>query len=260
MIQGQHDMKSMYDKTQFFNNYFARATEKQIVVDSFNNRLDLKEHSNILDLGCHNGGLMSKLFGRYHYCIPDSVNIVGVDPSQVAIDEYLTRDFAKALSVRGIASTAEAYFAQYNEHFDWIIASQCLYWSPDLNKMIQQIDRYSQKALIVLRGKHGIYEIQSEFKELLGNKHEQLYVCDDVEAALIGQDIEYSKEYHATDILLPDPNDEAFDWLIAFFLQVTDGELSNETLCRVKEFIINKSQNNTLRHDITLFWFGKKMV
>lgn len=244
----------MYDKTHFFNAYFARATEKKLIVDSFNKHLNLKSNSKLLDLGCHNGGLMQQLVDRYHDQFSNSVKIVGIDPSQDAIAEYLRRDFNKVCSVDAMKATAEDYFKQNTTTFDWIIASQCLYWSLDLNDIIDKIYKNSQNALIVLRGDKGIYEIQSTFKEYLGNKQEQLYTAADIEHQLTKASIPYAKEYHKTAILLPDYDSEEFNWLIAFFLQTLDTDLTQGILSEVKNFIIKKAHHHALQHDIVLFW------
>lgn len=248
----------MYDKTEFFKSYMSRATEKKILVKAMGRRLNpLRHTSKILDLGCHDGTLMRTIVDHYKNRIPNQVKIVSVDPSEMAIQELLAHDFTKEYSVEAIVDTAENYFLNQKEYFDWIIASQCLYWSPKLELIISQIHKNSESSLIVLRGKKGIFEIQSQFKEALGNKQEQLYTADDIEHALIAQNIPFNKECHQSFIELPNQDEPVFNWLIAFFLQNDESKIAPELMTDVKRFITQKSINNTLQHDVVFFWLGQ---
>ena len=248
----------MYDKIEFFKSYFSRATEKKILVESIGARLNpLEDKAKILDLGCHDGTLIRTIITRYQHCISNKLNIVGVDPSQRALAEFSAHEFSKKYSITTYKGTAEEFFSRHNEYFDWILASQSLYWSSDLRLILRQINQNSSSALIVLRGKKGIFEIQTQFKEYLGNKQEQLYSADDVERALVAEQIPYTKECHQTFIELPQQSAPEFNWLIAFFLQMDDANASPDLLSRVTDFIVQKSIANTLQHDVVFFWLGQ---
>ncbi|MBL7480194.1 class I SAM-dependent methyltransferase [Legionella bononiensis] len=248
----------MYDKIEFFKSYFSRATEKKILVESIGTRLNLLEDkAKILDLGCHDGSLIRTIITRYQHCISNKLNIVGVDPSQRALAEFSAHECSKKYSIKTYKGTAEEYFSRHNEYFDWILASQSLYWSPDLELIIRQIYQNSDSALIVLRGKKGIFEIQTQFKEYLGNKQEQLYSADDVERALVAEQIPYTKECHQTFIELPQQNTLEFNWLIAFFLQLEDADTPSDLISRVKDYIEQQSTANSLQHDVVFFWLGQ---
>lgn len=251
-------MNTMYDKVEFFKSYFSRATEKRILIQSLDVRLNqLETNASILDLGCNDGTLVRTIVQQYQNRIPDKLTLVGVDPSATAIEKFLAHDVASNYSVQAFNGTAEDYFASHSHFFDWIFASQCLYWSPDLQDIISAIHRNSDSALIVLRDKKGIFEIQSYFKDVLGNKAEHLYSADDIEMALKAQNIPFNKEYHQTYIELPHQDEQEYDWLIAFFLQLDDEELSPALGVKVKEFIAQKAKANRLQHDVVFFWLGK---
>lgn len=252
-------MNAMYDKVEFFKSYFSRATEKKILIQSLDVRLtQLNANARILDLGCNDGMLIKTIVQQYQNRITDKLTVVGVDPSEAAIEKFLVHNVTSNYSVNAFIGTAEDYFEKHHYLFDWIFASQCLYWSPDLQYIINEIHSNSDSALIVLRDKKGIFEIQSYFKDVLGNKAEQMYSADDIEMALKAQNIPFNKEYHQTYIELPHQDEQEYDWLIAFFLQL-DEELSPALGSKVKEFIAKNAKANRLQHDVVFFWLGKAM-
>lgn len=254
-------MNDMYAKTEFFKTYFSRASEKKLIAQAVAKRLNKVAHyAKILDLGCHNGSLLQNIISLQREKLPPDFSIVAVDPCQPAIDEFSTNDFVKNYSTRTFNTTAECYLANNRECFDWIIASQCLYWSDDLAQIVKNIEAQSLASLIVLRGKKGIYEIQSQYKDLLGNKQEKLYTSIDIENALNAQQIIYQKESHSTNIELPPLDSTEFDWLIGFFLQHEDLTMPPATIRDVKNFIIDLAHNNKIQHDIDLFWLGKAIT
>lgn len=52
---------SMYDSSEFFKTYFAKASEKSILIDLMSTRFSPpSQELNILDLGCHDGTLIKK--------------------------------------------------------------------------------------------------------------------------------------------------------------------------------------------------------
>lgn len=209
---------SMYDKRQFFKTYFSSASEKSILVKLLGKRFHLPSHTaNILDLGCHDGALMKNIVNAYAKRLPEKLVITGVDPSLQAIKEYAKADFPIPVQTNIFAGTAEDYFDVCTDHFDWIFASQCLYWSPDLPKIIKQIHEAGDSALIVIRGCHGIYEIQSQFRHYIGNHLEKFYTDKEVEMALRTQKILFQKESLSTFIQLPDKDSIELKWLILFF-------------------------------------------
>lgn len=94
--------------------------------------------------------------------------------------------------------------------FDWVLAFQCLYWSEDLPGIVRCIGESATNALIVIRGERGIYEIQSQFKNLVGNPKEQYYSADYLERVLIDLELSFSREDHATFLALPPPENQDF--------------------------------------------------
>lgn len=250
----------MYDKSEFFKTYFSSASEKPILIDLLGKRLHPSSHAmNILDLGCHDGALMKKIVSTYADRLPDDVVITGVDPSVQAIGEYANTDFSIPVHVNTFSGTAEHYFEACFERFDWIFASQCLYWSPDLSQVIKQIDKAGDSSLIVIRGRTGIYEIQSQFKDYIGNNSEKFYTEKDVEAVLLSQKIPFQKESITTFIQLPPKDSIEFEWLILFFLQRDEQELNNEIFMEVQDWIISKSSER-IPHEVHFFWLGNAIL
>jgi hypothetical protein len=250
----------MYNKIEFFNHYFSRATEKTKLIELLDSRFKhVGQQLELLDLGSHDGALLRRIVNNYADRFPSHVKFTAVDPSDKAIEALSESDFAKNYHVTTHVGTAESYFAQHKHHFNWIIASQSLYWSRDLHFMVKQISEASDSALIVLRGNKGIYNIQSRFKDLLGNKEEQLYTADDVEKALDAQHIPYERENISTHISIPTNDDLIFTWLIGFFLQIENIEDGFPALAQVKQFIVEQCNHGLLQHDVAFFWLGKSM-
>lgn len=248
----------MYNKIEFFQSYFARASEKKLVVDSLAPRLNqISDDFHMLDLGCHDGALIKSIFEQYQSATSPSIKITAVDPSETAIAELANSEFASRYHVSTYAGTAESYFDNHHTHFDWILASQCLYWSKNLSHIIRQIHQASDSALIVLRGKKGIYDIQHRFKSHLGNAQEQLYTAEDIEKTLIALDIAYKRVNHTTHITLPEPDTEAFNWLTGFFLQNENIEDDVDALTEIKKYILQHTIHGSLEHEVAFFWLGK---
>jgi len=249
-------MATMYDKTEFFKTYFQNAGEKDLIVTSLKNKFNqFSDTLSILDLGCHDGALINRILDCYQDDIRARVNLTGVDPSAVAINEFMQNNYKKEWMIQGYACTAEAYFNDHADVYDWVLASQCLYWSTNLPEIVNRINKAGVSGLIVFRGKKGIYEVQSKFRKLLGNKAEKLYTADDIEAVLRLNNINYRREDHTTMIKLPDPASQEMRWLIAFFLQTEDCELADDDFDEVIN-AINVSDNQ-MRHDVSLFWLGQ---
>lgn len=252
----------MYDKTEFFKTYFANASEKSILIDLMRSRFSSPAYDlNILDLGCHDGTLIKKIIDSYASTMPAKVSITGVEPSSDALLEYPKNQFAIPVQTNTFAGTAEEYFIQHpcDGDFDWVIASQCLYWSLDLPSIVRKIADAGESGLIVLRGHRGIHEIQFRFKDYIGNPDEQFYTADDIESALLHQNIPFDKEVKTTSIFLPDKGSMEMKWLIAFFLQQTQIDTDSYIWKEVESWLLAKS-SETIDHDVGYFWLGNAMT
>jgi|SRR5579871_315608 len=246
-------MNKMYDKAQFFLAYFARATEKELVVRSLTDRfMGFKDSVSILDLGCHDGSLLERILNTYQSRLPARVDIVGVDPSETALGAFRQKMANNGHQVDTFIGCAEEYFKDSARHHDWILASQCLYWSADLSAVLKDIHERGDASLVVLRGKKGIFEIQSRFRSLIGDQEERLYSSSDIEDALYSLNIPFAKEDHATEIHVPKSFGQESKWINAFFLEVSDDALSDENHSEIAHFIAGLG--SPMRHDITLFW------
>ncbi|WP_419418626.1 methyltransferase [Legionella sp. D16C41] len=253
---------SMYDSNEFFKTYFANTSEKNTLIDLMNARFfPPKESFNILDLGCHDGALIKKIFAAYANRMPANISLTGVDPSFEALLRYTKNQLDIPAQINIFMDTAENYFIQRpkEEHFDWVIASQCLYWSPDLPYIVNKIANCAGAGLIVLRGQRGIYEIQSHFKHYIGNSNEQFYTADEIESALLNQAIPFEKELKTTYIQLPAPGSIEMKWLIAFFLQQDEKKI-NDDICHEVEAWIFARNAKKITHDVYFFWLGKAIL
>ncbi|MDR3443085.1 MAG: class I SAM-dependent methyltransferase [Legionella sp.] len=253
---------SMYDSSEFFKTYFAKASEKSIIIDLMSTRFSPSSHDlKILDLGCHDGTLIKKIIDAYVRRMPSKVTITGVEPSLDALLKYAKTQFTIPVQTNTFVGTAESYFLKNpeHEHFNWVIASQCLYWSWDLSYIVRKIADAGESGLIVLRGHRGIYEIQSRFKDYIGNPNEQFYTADDIESALLNQNIPFAKEVKTTSILLPSQGSIEMKWLITFFLQQDKKEINSDIFQEVESWILAKTSEK-ITHDVCFFWLGNAMI
>ncbi|MCE3045621.1 class I SAM-dependent methyltransferase [Legionella sp. 16cNR16C] len=250
---------SIYDKREFFKTYFANASEKSLLVDLMRPRFNpSSDEMNILDLGCHDGSLIKKIIDAHTHHLPAKVSITGVEPSFDALSEYPKHPFPISVQVNTFAGTAEDYFLKHpgDGGFDWVIASQCLYWSFDLPFILGKIAEAGESGLIVLRGQRGIYEIQSNFRDYIGNPEEQFYTADDIESALLHLNIPFEKEVKSTFIMLPEPGSIEMQWLIAFILQ--QAQVNTAIRQEVESWILAKSSEK-ITHDVCFFWLGNSI-
>ncbi|WP_392537289.1 class I SAM-dependent methyltransferase [Legionella sp. 227] len=253
---------SMYDNSEFFKTYFANASEKTILIDLISTRFSHSSSElNILDLGCHDGKLIKKIIDAYASKMPAKVSITGVEPSADALLEYSKNQFSIPVQINTFVGTAESYFLKHpcNQYFNWVIASQCLYWSLDLPYIVKKIADAGESGLIVLRGRLGIYEIQARFKDYIGNQNEQFYTADDIESTLRDLNIPFEKEVKTTSILLPSQGSMEMKWLIAFFLQWDKKNINSDILQEVESWILEKNAEK-MTHEVCFFWLGKTIL
>jgi SAM-dependent methyltransferase len=252
----------MYDSNEYFKAYFDKASEKALLIDLMQERFNPpKDELSILDLGCHDGALIKKIINTYTSRMPRKVAITGVEPSSQALLKYKKNQFNIPVQTNTFDGTAEHFFIkkQKNDNYNWVIASQCLYWTLDLASVIQDIADCGDSALIVLRGKRGIYEIQSRFKDYIGNPNEQFYTAEDIELALIKLNIPFEKQIKTTFIELPRQGSQEMKWLIAFFLQQNHNQLSHGAWQEVESWLLSKGTEK-IAHNVCFFWLGKAML
>lgn len=246
---------SVYNKP-WFNTYMNKAGEKEVLVHAFSQQVKkLKEVKHLLDLGSHDGTLLKNIL---HHAAPNSKleKIVGVDPADVA-KQFYQHVHPFALDTQFYQTTAEAIMQENMPVFDIILASQCLYWTKDLSRMITLINQRSRAACIVLRGNKGIYEIQSHFKELVGNKDEQFYTSTEVASNLEKNNISFTKQSHHTEIIMPEKHSEHWYFMLSFFLQTDIHQLSSDNLEKVASFIDNlTTHRGCIIHQVDFFWLG----
>lgn len=251
-------MLSMYDKKKFFETYIESASEK----NEFINRLTMRFRSagrnyrKVLDLGCHNGFLVLKFINRNHDRLSKGAKIYCVDPSVAAISEFKSKKLPSDLEFFFFTNTMEEFLETSEISYDWIICSHCLYWSKDLLKIVSKIVKRGQHIVIVLRGEKGIYEIQSHFKNLLGNDRENLYVSNHIEMALRKLSVKFDREDIISTINVPQFEDPEFKALAAFFLQTDTKCLNNSDYKRIYEFI--NQRGNPFPHYVSFFWIRSK--
>lgn len=231
-------MNDIYSHNEIFKTYFERAPEKTWVVDSCNDRLHFSDNkAMILDAGCYDGQLIQRITDQYRDVLPSQTTIIGIDPCATAIDTFNKTDFGDKITAHGRAVTLEDFLDENTIKFDWVIASQSLYWTKDLKKVIQQIADMSHQALLVLRGQVGIYQIQKAFPELVGHHQEQFYNAEDIQDALTELQINFTREDKSTYFPLPERGTPEYHYLLNFFLQTPHGSLTPTDETRVYEFL-----------------------
>ena len=253
-------MSQMYDRVEFFNAYFRNASEKQLFLDSFTRRAKDKINSelSILDLGSHDGSLVLRVLESVNASKNVGINLTAVDPSSAALENFSKKNIPKNVSLNCYPATAEEYLSKCNRQFDWVIASHCLYWTENLGEVLRRITSCSNSGVIVLRGHKGIHEIQSKFRQLLGNEKERLYQADDIESELYLIKVPFEREDITSHIEIPDLDSREFRWMASFFLQSDETALVENNYKDIFRFVTQRGTK--FQHDISFFWFGKLMM
>lgn len=245
--------KSMYDSDVSFTIYLEQTAEKKVFVEHLHKRFDQDKPRHILDLGCHDGAITLEYLKAIDQT-SKGVGITCVDPSASAIEKFKAKDLPAHIDFTFHVSTAEDFLQPNEEHFDWIVVSHSLYWSPDLTKTVRDIVTASDKAIIVLRDKTGLFQVQSHFKDLVGNKGEKFYTANDVEVALHEIGAKFQREDIASEVAIPERGMSAFASLVAFILQADAQAFTEEHLDDVHSFLLEKG--NPFPHHVSFFWVG----
>jgi len=216
---------------------------------------DNKQIVKINDIGCHNGSLFLKMMNRLGSDLRNKIiELDAIDPSKPAINEFREKDNGEYNIT---------YFNMAYENFepilcyDLTIASHCLYWSPSLECLVKKMIDNSKITYITLRGKRGIFEIQSQFKHCVGNKLEQFYNADDISLVLDNMNndkLHVSKHLFTSDLRISScklSGDVEGEKLISFFLQTQYSVLSNKDKNNVLEWF--RVKPDTIPHDIAIF-------
>lgn len=113
----------MYNSDNFFKSYYKNASEKDLLVRMLDKKFYFCGKSiSILDLGCHDGFLMKKILTQYASRLPEKVFLTGVDPSASALNIYKNISFGDNVVTRTFHGTAESFFKQNKDYYDWSLA------------------------------------------------------------------------------------------------------------------------------------------
>jgi hypothetical protein len=247
--------KNMYDSAVSFATYLKKSTEKSQFVKSFEKRFHTIENlkiNSIFDVGCHDGDLTLWYLDKIKNKLTDSCVVTCLDPSNEALIRFSQKQLINNIDFNFVTSKVENFI--FKSKYDLIVASHSLYWTDDLNSILKQISDNSKFAVVVLREEVGIYEIQSRFKELIGNKDEKLYTANNIESVLKDLNINFIQERIRAEIELPDKDSKAYQDLVAFFLQTTSTAISKDKKHEIDEYLNTK--DGTLKHNVSFFWLG----
>jgi ubiquinone/menaquinone biosynthesis C-methylase UbiE len=253
-------LKSIYDQQSIFKSYLERTNEKDIFVAKFAERFSLPRSSpaNLLDLGCHDGTLTMRLLDAVSESLPEHSVVTCAEPSERALRVFENRPLPAKYRFLFFNETAESYFRRSTNMFDWIIASHCLYWSRSLEGVLTELCKKAEQSVVVLRGRRGIHQIQSKFKEWVGSPDEQLYTADRVESALDHLGVSFVREDIASTTIIPERDDPTLTLLFAFFLQRAAESFDSEMIDEVYQF--TKQMGDNLTHDVSFFWIRQGQV
>ncbi len=113
----------------------------------------------------------------------------------------------------------------------------------------------ARSGVIVMRGAHGVNQLQVQFKDMLGDPKGRQYIADDVEDILMSLNVPFSREDHESSIQIPPHDSPFFRELVAFCLLTTNDQLGPDRLQQVSQYLA--PYGDALRHDISFFWFGE---
>jgi hypothetical protein len=248
---------TIYSDTHSFQTYHSNASEKQILVDTLSQKISMLDScESLLDIGSHDGQLLKRVLSKNS--IQSRIKkVIAVEPADVKT-VFLNNIHPIVSNTTFFNQTIDSYFQKQIAPVDIILASQCLYWSKNLTNIIAKIANNSKASLIVLRGKKGIYTIQSNLRELIGNDDEMFYTSDVIKDSLNTNNITYANTQYETTIHMPHINTLAWYSMMSFFLQRDLNELSRVEINNASEFI-NEQMNEdktALEHHVDFFWLG----
>jgi ubiquinone/menaquinone biosynthesis C-methylase UbiE len=242
----------MYDREEVFRAYMERATEKQRFVERFRDEFPGEARPmRIVDFGSHDGTLTLRLLEAAQDRIPRSSEIICVDPSHPALKRFESKPLPDRFVFHFYPETIENFLLRSWDRFDYAIVSHSLYWSKDLKGVLKKIAAVSRRSVVVLREAKGNFQIQSTFRQFLGNPEEQLYTAADVEAALGEFGLRFKMETVESLIAIPERSDPAFETLASFFLQTT-GPVPAAALNGIEALV--KPWKGQFPHHVRFFW------
>jgi hypothetical protein len=246
---------SIYENPNYFTTYSKNASEKIILAELFCARCELlHEPKTLLDVGTYDGALLARLF-KYGSKLDSMEKVTGIDPVENE-QAFLSHMAPFEWDAAFIQSDLASYLDKSVQHFDVIIASQCLYWSEYLAKELVAIVNRSQAACIVIRGKKGIYQIQQKFSHLLGNAKEKLYHSEHVDEILRASHIHYDKNVIPSHIHIPPYQSQAWQEMASFFIQNEFQALAKAEKAALNDYLLSLVHDDKIEHEVHVYWTG----
>lgn len=240
----------IYDSKEIFSTYARKAQEKTLFVQAFSKRVIPQKSFSLLDLGCNDGELILRCLKGIK--LPKTSKVVGVECSESALSSFKLRKLPKNIDFEFKNSDIETFLKINEEKFDWAVASHSLYWTSDLNAIVNAICKAAQNVAIVMVDKGGFNELEKRFWPLVRKQSGPLYNAEDISDALAFHGYDFTREVIPVGIPISPKNSKAFQKQVGLFLDTPVTGISNEALQSVWNYL--KPFGSTYPYNVSFFW------
>ncbi|MBS3080202.1 class I SAM-dependent methyltransferase [Candidatus Pacearchaeota archaeon] len=241
--------KPIYES--WLKNVNEREILEEALTDRFSEWFDQEwnvKRIKIIDIGCGSGSASKRLFR-----ILDNKNIkysyLGIDPYKEQLERFekeITIDKNKKL----LCSTLDEFKTE--EKFDLAFVIHSLYYVEDIEKALNKIMIFADKAIVVHHGENGINKVQKKFKKYVKKGPNIIGTYKDILVSLEKLGIKYDYDIYEATVNVShckNPKDKEGINMIKFFLERS--KLSKDIIIEVSKWF-KEEMDDTMKHDFAL--------
>jgi len=155
--------------------YQEHSSEQQKWGKELIQKLNLKGHEKVLDIGCGDG----KVTAEIAECVPEG-SVIGIDNSEEMI-RLASRTFPKEKFLNLFFQLKDARYLDFNDEFDIVFSNASLHWVIDhlpVLRGIQKSLKHSGRVLIQMGGRGNAAEIIEVLEMMMKDKKwESYFTC-----------------------------------------------------------------------------------
>ncbi len=152
--------------------YQEHSLEQQKWGKELIQKLNLKGHEKVLDIGCGDGKVTAEIAA----CVPEG-SVIGIDNSEEMI-HLASRTFLKEKFLNLFFQLKDARYLDFNDEFDIVISNASLHWVIDhllVLRGIRKSLKHSGRVLIQMGGRGNAAEIIEVLEMMMKDKKWESY-------------------------------------------------------------------------------------